>query len=495
MRSRHFIILMFLVATCLVARAQGLRSGEFTLLLTPNGSLGTPSEMAIIHQPSGKRMMRSAGIWISAEDAQQRIYAAGHQKGRIDDSDFWPGPMDTFLVKAKQPSDWDKTWLNNRTDIERHRRLWNEANYQMPAEIRDWPANGVENTLPVLAPFADLTDNGRYDPEEGDFPIISGDLSVYALFNDEFDEHKVSLAAPLKCGFFVEAWVNNDLPGVFFIKYRILNQSSLGFDRLNWSFYATLDAGNPSDNIGATDSLSGSLMVFNADENDDGEEGFGSRLPFLMVTPINFQSTSSMLLDTLQHAVLPSSDLAFRNLQQGKWADGNELTYGGDGYRSGVPTNFAFTWPAWQHPAGYSIALMNAERNKLEFRESVEWTIAITCKLSNAYAKLGMEALIKESVNQLQPALSTAKNVSRERIEVYPNPTISGQRFFLSSKQPYDFKQLALYDLEGRLIKQWDSPMDRKSYELPPINPGCYVLEVHEKNARYRFKLLVTSSQ
>lgn len=495
MRVSQLLIATLIIAMASVSRAQVLRSGDFELHLSSNGSLGNSAEMAIVHLPSGKRMMQSAGVWISAQDAQQRIYAAGHYNGERNGSDFWPGPMDTFLVKSKQPSEWDKTWFNNRRTIERHRKLWSDSNYQMPVEIRDWPANGVENSLAVLAPFADRTSNGRYEPEKGDFPLISGDQSVYAMFNDEFDEHKISLAAPLKCGFFVEAWANDDLPGVFFLKYRLLNQSKIDFERANWSFYATLDAGNPIDNIGATDSLSGSLMVFNADDNDDGQGGFGSQLPFLMISPVNFQTTSSMLLDTLQHAALPNSDRAFRNLQQGKWADGNRLTYGGNGYDGGVFTNFAFTWPAWQRAAGYSIALMNTQTNKLPSGESADWTIAITCKLSNAYAQSGLENMIKESVNQLQPIMSTPMLASRDRFNIYPNPVKSGQYFFISSNQHQTLIGMTLYDLEGREIKQWKGPMGEKSYELPPIKPGCYVMEVHDTSARYRLKLLVLAGQ
>ncbi|MBK8414466.1 MAG: hypothetical protein IPL22_08125 [Bacteroidetes bacterium] len=55
----------------------------------------------------------------------------------------------------------------------------------VPTNIADWLVS-IHLFSRVLAPFADFNSNGIYDPQNGDYPYILGDESIYSIFNDYF---------------------------------------------------------------------------------------------------------------------------------------------------------------------------------------------------------------------------------------------------------------------------------------------------------------------
>jgi hypothetical protein len=40
-----------------------------------------------------------------------------------------------------------------------------------------------------LLPFADVNNNGIYDPSYGDYPNVLGDEALYLMYNDKFAAH------------------------------------------------------------------------------------------------------------------------------------------------------------------------------------------------------------------------------------------------------------------------------------------------------------------
>lgn len=89
---------------------------------------------------------------------------------------FNPGPINSslgsnqlFMAKVSQ------------ADIEKHKTSFNSNSYNMPEGIKNWPATG-DSTVGMatdLAPFVDVNQNGCYDPENGDYPIIKGEEALY----------------------------------------------------------------------------------------------------------------------------------------------------------------------------------------------------------------------------------------------------------------------------------------------------------------------------
>jgi hypothetical protein len=486
--NKWFIIILLCFSQLSQLDAQTIASGDFVLELQSDGSVGGKQQWGIHHGPSGNRMMGSAGVWVSAEDAGGRIYAAAHLRKQKSGTDFWAGPMDTFLIKAKNPKDWERVWFNDQVTIENHIFNWDRAGYQVPNDLEEWPANGSDNTLGFLAPFADANTNGVYEPEWGDYPFVHGSQSLYAIFNDEFDEHAVSKAAPLKCGFFSEFWVEDQIKNTFFGSYRLLNQSRLNYRNVIISIAADLDAGGTNDNRVAVDSLSGSIMLFNTDAIDDS---FEMALPFVMITPLNFRPAGAMILDTIEHAAFPEKDVEFRNVQQSLWADGAPLSYGGNGRGNTNPTNYMYTWPEWKDTseAGYRFGLLNKAPQDLKHGEFIELTFAISCGLMN---RSGPEEFRSNVLTQLRPfVLSETITASSQRsLRCYPNPAQQGGKLFVVAENPLLHSEYKILDLNSRILMK-GVLQDQQIRLTEKLEAGMYVLIIHSGHQQFVKKVLV----
>lgn len=93
---------------------------------------------------------------------------------------FFPGPISS---DPNSTSFYGRTWTVRKTMVDSFLQGYY---FIPPIEIRSWPAHGRSQFGESfnLAPFVDANSNGYYDPMGGDYPLIKGDISTIALFND-----------------------------------------------------------------------------------------------------------------------------------------------------------------------------------------------------------------------------------------------------------------------------------------------------------------------
>lgn len=311
--------------------------------LQADGSLGNTLSGAPALSSENKVFLKKAGLWVSGYDQQNRLYVAAHCLPGNVASDFWPGPMDTLLIKATRPEDWNRTWTTTSREIAVHRRSWNAPAYTIPASINEWPGQGKENTAKVLAPFADSDFDGVYSPENGDFPFIPGEMASYAISNDEYDEHQVSKAAPLKLEVHSMVYRPFETDSVIFLRYTLFNRTPVVLKNLRLSLVSELTLGNPYDNGFFSDSSQNCIAAWNLDDLDEGLSGFGGQLPWMVISSLNKPLQATMLMTGENQRRYPATDEEFRNIQEGKLADGSRQIY-----PNNVMSNFAFEKSIWQ---------------------------------------------------------------------------------------------------------------------------------------------------
>ncbi|MFT4522925.1 MAG: hypothetical protein ACI8ZN_001877, partial [Bacteroidia bacterium] len=61
------------------------------------------------------------------------------------------------------------------------------ANLGSVASINNWPGNGnaSKGEPTLIAPFKDLNGNNIYEPANGEYPLIRGEESHFAIFNED----------------------------------------------------------------------------------------------------------------------------------------------------------------------------------------------------------------------------------------------------------------------------------------------------------------------
>lgn len=220
-----------------------------------------------------KPLMYAQNLWLGGIDPSNQLVVSAqtYRQSRVD---FTPGPISqnapnpaynrVFHVKLSTISDF----VTGRTS-------------GIPSSIADWPAHG-DTTLGEayhLAPFVDVDQDGNYIPANGDYPKIKGDEAIFAIFNDK--------PTPADTGFGVEihamVYAYND-PGTpfdstFFIEYTLHNRSANNYVDMYLSSFNDFDGGNSNDDIMGTNVSANAVFTYNADADDSGPQGFGTRIP------------------------------------------------------------------------------------------------------------------------------------------------------------------------------------------------------------------------
>ena len=102
----------------------------------------------------------------------------------------------------------------------------------MPESIKDWPAShGESNINAYLAPFIDYNGNGKYDPENGDYPSFMGDDAAYFIANDLYGENV--LPQSNKLGIEIQgllySFSNREVENVVYARYYVINRSDRSY--------------------------------------------------------------------------------------------------------------------------------------------------------------------------------------------------------------------------------------------------------------------------
>ena len=202
--------------------------------------------------PQGtSHFLNQAGLWIVAEDAQGNFYTSVQHVKATDSFDYWPGPVDTLTGQTGNLSAWDKVWTVSAELIENHKAHFNDAGYTVPMELEQWPVPGTNGFNTYLAPFVDLNNNKIYDPENGDYPHIKGEVAYYCIFNDLADEHTASLGAEIGIEVHLMAYTLSGSNSIF-LEYFIVPRKSTSYTDVKVGFFLGGECGNANDNFAGT---------------------------------------------------------------------------------------------------------------------------------------------------------------------------------------------------------------------------------------------------
>lgn len=243
-----------------------------------------------IPKGSGKHSQFAASCWIGGYDKQGQLKVAA-QTYRQDGNDYWPGALDD---QGKITSDackvWDKFWKVDRSTINKFRQAYKTGADLKASEfdvINEWPATGNNNVTGnggkitlnpnnSYARFVDVNGDGRYQPEEGEYPYITGDQYVWWVFNDAGNVKQQSLTASMgvevqTSGF---AYATQDfLNNATFYNYRVINRGPLTIDSTYIAVWDDADLGYYMDDFIGCDTSRGLGILYNGTNDDGGSSG------------------------------------------------------------------------------------------------------------------------------------------------------------------------------------------------------------------------------
>ena len=225
--------------------------------------------------------------------------------------------------------------------INQHIQNHQNVGYVMPDGIQNWPANG-NSILGVgndLAPYSDHNQNGVYDPENGDYPLIKGEAATYIIWNDENNPSNSSYKLRVEVHFMIYQFASNHdfVNNSTFVSCRIINRSTVSYSDFRAGFFSDFDLGGPHDDYAGTDSSRNLFYVYNADNLDEdasGTLGYSTNPPAFGIQVLNDSLSSALVIG---NQFISSGDLALGRLLRGIQPDGTMVLD-----PQSTPTKFSF---------------------------------------------------------------------------------------------------------------------------------------------------------
>ncbi len=395
-------------AACIEARAEtDLNINNVRARLRAGGDLWWDGQRARYIVPnvdpaSGQPEVSSlfaGGIWLGAfDDGGNLILAA--QTYRQTGNDYWTGPLNpsTGTIEKTDCEKWDRFFTVYGSEIDALR-----ADYFQPdpatgesdmtidtrpaRNILGWPGRGnpyfaelYNFELPDqdLAPFIEPagSEDGIYDPYDGDHPVIEvqgcvpnyfnpvyADQMNWWVYNDNGNIHANTNGQPMQMeiqglafGYRTTDAINN----MTFYRYKLLNRNNLSLNKTYFSLWSDPDLGCYNDDYIGVDTITGLGYVYNADANDDATcgtdaVGYGTNIPALGVDyfrgPLDSAGnelglSSFIYFENTNDGVRgnPSSAVQHYRLMDGFWLNGDPISRGGNGSNGPTADKFPYVF-------------------------------------------------------------------------------------------------------------------------------------------------------
>lgn len=357
----------------------------------------------------------AAGVWLGGvlpnEDGGSITYKIACQDYRTSNGvDFYPGPLTDAEGTTEQETcrNWDRFFRVKGDSIRKHIENFEFYNSQgatypasaIPADVRNWPGIGnqfwsedfeLPDAQQGLGNFRDLNGNNIYEPDLGEYPVISiagcpdeqyPDDMYFFIYNDAGNTHNVTGGDPIRMEVQVQAFgyqTQDEVNDMTFYRYKLINRAAEAIDSTFFAMWIDPDLGCPEDDYIGCDSTQSLMYVYNQDAVD-GENGCDCNVGGLIPTYCNdvpilgvdyFRGPLSEPRFNPDSNKFIREDLGMSsfsyyarggqgfppgmedpqrgnlqewyNLLNGSWRDGTPLTFGGNGYGSGgQTTRYAF---------------------------------------------------------------------------------------------------------------------------------------------------------
>jgi hypothetical protein len=446
-------------------------------------------------------------------------------------------------------------WKLNKCDIDTYVNWFNGGQIgPNPTDsaamntIMNWPAFGPTGL--ALAPFVDVNANSIYDPSSGDYPSIKGDQAIFFVFNDKGGVHTETGGNPigLEVQGMAYAYACSDdstLYNTVFTNYKVFNRGIFSLDSVFVEHWSDVEIGGGGDDFIGCDVGRGAYFGYNGDLTDlnlGSELGYGTNPPAQAVVFLRGPHAEPNGLDdpasttpngtnygdgTVDNERLgmsrfvyyqndfsvtgnPAVAADYYNYMTGHWKDLSSLTYGGNGYMSGVNCDFMF--PGASDPSGFGTGMVpqpawdevtagNTPGDRrgmgaygpfiLQPGTSNEMDFAYVFARATSGGNLASVALMQERIDSLRQKFSngivgcgctgTAGITSAQLqsdFEIYPNPASDHVTVNYKGKDA----TLNIFDVTGRIVASGSHIHGNFQVETSVFENGLYFITLTDGN-------------
>lgn len=481
---------------------------------------------------SGKSWCSSANIWIGGYNTNSNLHVVASNV--FNQSSYLPGPLilNAATTYSFYVNQFSRVWKLNKSDIEDFIINYQNGNFQNGTytahpDIINWPGNGdtLAGFSRKLAPYFDNNNDNWYNANDGDYPIIKGDQTIYSIFNDlgatNFTQGGLSLGVEIHlmayaigdCGY--SNATNSVLKYTTFYNYKIFNRSNRSYNNTYISHFNDADIGfysqnrtgchvihkygytyNPFDTISANMPYLATVLLKGPVSDNDGIDNNADGMadePGEQVGMTNYMYFNNSFPGVPLTQTDPQNGIQYYQYMQSAWRDGTHLTCGGDGYGGSVPTNYAFpadtysngpcgngNWMEQSNVSDKRTVLSSGGFNFLpgEMKEvEYAYVLCFDSINRNHYNKLEAEVTQLHQLYSNGLGACNATSLQERSInntcKAFPNPTTDFIELNCSGKK---VTSVFITNVLGEIIKKQDVNSDK--IDLSELVPGIYFVSL-----------------
>ncbi len=512
------------------------------------------SFIAPANDPIPKSSVFAAGLWMGGIDPGGGLKLAGQTYGRPSGLfDFSPGPLnDNGTVNEEYCVNFNKIWKVTIQDIQAHQLDYADNGIiDNPIDaIFSWPGRGSNEfliyngfVLPSYvtdyAPFEDLNGDNTYDPHLGEYPHppntipeLSPITMNWTIFNDN-TIHLQTNGDPINAEIHLTSWsfdcpLDKQLDNTIFTSHRIINKSLEPLDSFHVGIWVDFDLGCYLDDYIGSHPAQNAFFAYNSD-NLDGEASatdcqgvntYGENIPAQSIQFLNqsldyltYYNNSGVGIPPPPGTYDPSTPIQMFNYLTGSWADGTQMTQGGDGYN---PSSTEFVNHAFpdnpNDPQGWSMyqeGLADGDRRIVASHSfgQLEPQEVVTLDMAYSFHKYNAIPDHLEIVDQMYPdidmvqqmydmefngwcgAVTDVEDLFEEKIDLYPNPSTG---LFNLNIHQQKVEKLSLVDVRGRqLWQKVETQLGNVTLDFSHFAKGVYFLQIETDQERFAKKLII----
>lgn len=519
-------------------------------LFNNGGDLG--GEFRYLSDPAQASTLLNASLWISGLDqgSNLRVSASTY---RYHYTDFVPGPLspEDGLPYPDACTNWDRVFKVTAASIESFKTsgatLTLEQKIAQFPEIMGWPARGnpwffsvygfnMPNTTQEMAPFFDENQDGVYDPQQGDLPVVMlrnkgpfiPSQIIWCVMNDVDSYNPQSNGtAPVQVEVQLTAWAFDcpekpELSDAVFTSHKVIYRGNENLEPCQIGLFTDFDLGCYADDYTGSVPEINTWYAYNQDVVDGMGGGFcmgEANAAFVNTPPVQ---SVTMLNQHLEHFLsfgsfsappatnIPETSAEFFQSLNGLWRDGSPLVSGGNGYNpaSSELANFAFPDDP-SSVSGWSMCTANLPFNDVRalgstfLAEVLEpgavnelvtaWGITPDPDLPCSNGKM------KENVALLQAAydggfsacnnlLSPTISPKSEPLRIAPNPALGS---FMVQLGNVPAERLQIISTDGRIAKTMYNLTGNQNISITDLAAGTYFVQAFGENTVRVARLVV----
>jgi len=517
MKTKLTLFLIFIISLSFSQNTTVLDYNNVSALLKTNGMFFNNQEDFVsgytVPKDSNTRVIYSSSFWFGAEDTSGTIHLAAKRYGL--NQDYFCGPISNNYNHTDYINMYnDRFWEISKTEILNHKANYWQVNYTVPTIIAEWPANG-DNNLGVqsdLAPYVDFNSNGYYDPENGDYPNIRGDMAVYLIMNDDAGIHAETGGESLKMEFHYMFYQYSDatfLNNTTFINLKVINRSQIEYTNFKVAYFIDHDIGGASDDFTACNPSKNLMIGYNGDNYDDGSGGatYGLNPPAVGIKFLNHNLDIFGSFNSLYPTTDPVVASGYWSYVNANWGNsGFPFTEGGLGYNGTIPTNYIYSgslmdttqWseitsnnpPGDRRMFGVSEPIYIIPNQTICYDYAVLYNRSGTNSIENA---IGLNQLADEvqsyyddQVNfSCQSSVLGVNKLTESKIKIFPNP--SNGKITITAINNFS---VAIYNINGEIV--YRNNVLQNTLDLECNEPaGIYFVKIQQGDAIHIKKIII----